>query len=65
MRMVVDLADDEKVAGTLNGGTVGRTGSTHLFDQAGTMYAGDTLYWWFSDAAIERQKRHELRMVPR
>lgn len=64
MRMVVDLADDEKVAGTLNGGIVGRTGSRYLFDQAGAMFAGDTLYWWYSDAAIERHKQHELRILP-
>lgn len=65
LRMVVDLSDKEKVAATLNGGIVGRMGSKYLFDQAGSFYAGQTAYWWFSDAAIAEKRKGELLLRPR
>lgn len=52
MRMVVDMADPDKIMAVLPGGVSGRAASPHLNDQAGSWLNGEIRYWWFSDKAI-------------
>jgi penicillin amidase len=65
VRMVVDLSDDEKVIAHFPGGA-----SERLFDPwnknfVGDYISGDKRYWWFSDEAIEANKKYELILAPR
>ncbi len=64
LRMVADLADDDKVAAVLNGGEASRTFHPHQKDQIAAYHSGEKLYWWFSDKAIEEHKASELVFVP-
>lgn len=52
LRMVVDMADDEKITAVLPGGVTGRLFSPHQKDQVQAFMSGRKLYWWFSDKAI-------------
>lgn len=66
LRMIADLADDEKVMATLAGGVVGRTLHPHLADQVDDWARyGRTRYWWFSEAKIREHAVSELRLVPK
>lgn len=64
LRMVVDFGDDDKIRAVLPGGVAGRMFHPHQQDQVDAFMSGETLYWWFSDAAIRQHARHELRLVP-
>ena len=64
LRMVVDMADDEKVLAVLPGGVTGRVFSPHQKDQVKAYMDGDRMYWWFSDAAIREHTRHTLFLEP-
>ncbi|MEO1046103.1 MAG: penicillin acylase family protein [Pseudomonadota bacterium] len=65
LRMTADLNDPEKVRAVLPGGAVGRTFHPHLADQNDDWASEDaTLYWWFSDDAIEQHGEASLALVP-
>ncbi len=64
LRMVVDLADDEKVRAVLAGGTIGRTFNDGMGDQLEAYMQGASLYWWFSNELIEKNKKSELVLMP-
>ncbi|MEL6694025.1 MAG: penicillin acylase family protein, partial [Pseudomonadota bacterium] len=64
LRMTADLNDPDKVRAVLPGGVVGRTFHRNLNDQV-EKWADETseTYWWFSDDAIEANKRSSLMLV--
>lgn len=64
LRMVADMADEEKVLAVLSGGSVGRTFSPHLNDQLEAYIDGTKMYWWFSPEQIEKHKVEELIFQP-
>jgi penicillin amidase len=64
MRIVIDLADNEKVRAHIPGGV-----SERLFDPQGknqlpAWLADSPLYWWYSDAAIDKHAVLEQRLLP-
>jgi penicillin amidase len=64
LRMVADLADDDKVLAVLPGGVSGRLFDKHGKDQIEPFIDGSKVYWWFSDAAIKAHSRHTLVLKP-
>lgn len=64
LRMVADLADQEKVLAVLPGGVSGRLFDKHCTDQIEPFISGQKVYWWFSDAAIEAHSRNVLVLTP-
>jgi penicillin amidase len=65
LRMVVDMADPDKILAVLPGGVSGRQFDPHATDQVAPFMNGDRLYWWFSDKAIKANTRHTLTLKPR
>ena len=63
-RMVVDLADEDKVAAVIPGGVVSRQFHDHQSDQIKPWVRGEIVYWWFSDEAISTAARHRLTLNP-
>ncbi|MBN1636890.1 MAG: penicillin acylase family protein, partial [Deltaproteobacteria bacterium] len=64
LRMVADLADDDKVLAILPGGVSGRVFDPHGDDQVGPFMSGEKRYWWFSDQAIQEHSRKSLILNP-
>ncbi|KMY67552.1 beta-lactam acylase [Desulfocarbo indianensis] len=64
LRIVVDLADPDKIMAVLPGGVTGRLFSPHLSDQVPAFMNGVKRYWWFSDRAIEQNAKHRLLLKP-
>ena len=64
LRMVADLGDEDKVLAVLPGGVSGRLFDSHHKDQIEPFMKGDTLYWWFSDKAIEAHTKAILVLKP-
>jgi penicillin amidase len=64
LRMVVDMADPDKIMAVLPGGVVGRQFNPHQTDQVPAFMNGQVLYWWFSDQAISQNTKHELVLKP-
>jgi penicillin amidase len=64
MRLVADLADDEKIMAVVPGGVVERQFHPHQKDQLATWFAGDLLPWWFARQAIETHARQRQVLVP-
>ena len=65
LRMVVDMADPDKILAVLPGGVSGRQFDPHTTDQVEPFMNGDKLYWWFSDKSIKAHTRHTLTLEPR
>jgi penicillin G amidase len=64
VRIIVDLADSDKVEAHFPGGT-----SERLFDSWNKNFlpawlSGEKDYWWFSDSAIAENARYELLLNP-
>ena len=64
LRMVVDLADDDKVLAVLPGGVSGRLFSDNFVDQVDEYMNGEKLYWWFSDRLIDEHAQSEYKLLP-
>ena len=64
LRMVVDMADNEKVTAVLPGGVTGRLFSPHQKDQVQSFMDGDKRYWWFNDKSINEHTEHTLELKP-
>ena len=64
LRMVADMADEDKVAAVLPGGVTGRLFSPHQKDQIQSFMDGSKMYWWLSDKAISEHTEHTLRLKP-
>jgi penicillin G amidase len=65
LRMVADLADNERIMAVLPGGVSARRFDSHFKDQIKPFMNGDKVYWWFSDKAIKEHARHTLVLSPR
>ncbi len=65
LRMVVDMADPDKILAVLPGGVSGRQFDPHSTDQIEPFMNGEKRYWWFSDNAIKAHTRHTLILKPR
>ena len=64
MRMIVDMADEDKIEAHYPGGA-----SERLFDPWNKNFldswlSGEKRYWWFSDKAIESHGVFELILAP-
>lgn len=64
VRMVADLADEDKVLAVLPGGVAGRLFDPHCKDQITPYMSGEKLHWWFSDKAIQEHCRNTLLLKP-
>jgi penicillin G amidase len=64
LRMVADLADDDKILAVLPWGVSGRIFSKHNSDQMEKYMSGEPVYWWFSDSMIKRNGQKNYRLVP-
>ncbi|MEW5912984.1 MAG: penicillin acylase family protein [Thermodesulfobacteriota bacterium] len=64
LRMVADLADEDKVMAVLPGGVAGRLFHPHAKDQVAAYMDGRPLYWWFSDRAIKEHAKNSLTLKP-
>ena len=64
LRMVADMADNEKVVAVLPGGVAGRVFSPHHKDQVQSFMDGEKVYWWLSDKAINEHTEHTLLLKP-
>jgi len=64
LRMVVDLADPDKILAVLPGGVAGRQFDPHTTDQIESFMSGAKVYWWFSDKAIKEHTQHTLTLNP-
>lgn len=60
LRMVADFADSDRILAVLPGGVTGRTFHSHQKDQVDAYMAGEKVYWWFSDEAINAHTRSTL-----
>ncbi|OJJ17178.1 hypothetical protein BKI52_31200 [marine bacterium AO1-C] len=60
LRMVADMADNDKVLAVINGGTTARTFHPHQKDQIEAYATGKKLYWWFSDQKIKENAKSTL-----
>ncbi|MCB2186703.1 MAG: penicillin acylase family protein [Deltaproteobacteria bacterium] len=64
LRMVADLADQDKVAAVLPGGVSARLFDKHMKDQIQPFMDGARLYWWFSDQAQNQHASDILQLKP-
>jgi penicillin amidase len=64
MRLVADLADDEKIMAVVSGGAVERQFHANQKDQLAPWFAGELLPWWFTRPAIEAHAKHRQVLVP-
>ena len=64
LRMVADLADNDRILAVLPGGVSARRFDSHFKDQIKPFMNGDKVYWWFSDKAIKEHTRHSLVLNP-
>jgi penicillin amidase len=64
LRMVVDLADADKILAVLPGGVAGRQFHPYTTDQIESFMNGAKMHWWFSDRAIHEHIRHTLILRP-
>ena len=64
MRLVADMADDDRVQAVVSGGVVDRQFHPHQQDQLPTWTAGQLLNWWLSPQQIAAHSCHEQRIIP-
>lgn len=64
LRMVVDLADRDKILAVLPGGVTERTFTPHQRDQVEAYMSGEQQYWWFSDRAIDEHQTSKYVLNP-
>ncbi len=64
MRMVVDLADHEKIRAVISGGNAARQFHPYFKSQIAPWARGEWLPWWFDPVKINEHKVHELVLIP-
>lgn len=64
LRMVADLADEDKVIAVLPGGIAGRMFHPHAKDQIPAFMNGEKVYWWFSDRELAKHAQSVLMLTP-
>ena len=60
LRVVFDLADDDKITAVLPGGVGGRVFEDSTTNQIDAFMGGEKLYWWFSDNEIDKHTENIL-----
>jgi len=64
MRLVADMADEQKLMAVVSGGVVERQFHPHQKDQLDPWFAGELLPWWFDRGAIERHAKVRQTLQP-
>lgn len=64
LRIVIDMADPDKMLAVTSGGVSARLFSPHLKDQNAKWFTGEQTHWWYSDDAIAKNKVSELTLMP-
>jgi len=64
LRMIADLADNEKIMAVVSGGVVERQFHRNQKDQLAPWFAGELLPWWFARRAIEAHARSRQILSP-
>ena len=64
LRLVADMADDQKVMAVLSGGAVERQFHPHQKNQLDPWFAGELLPWWFDRQAIESHAVQRQTLMP-
>jgi penicillin amidase len=64
LRLVADMADDEKVMAVVSGGVVERQFHPHQKNQLDAWFAGELLPWWFDPKAVEANARRRQTLQP-
>ena len=64
VRIIIDMADDDKVQAHIPGGVSERWFSRWNKNFLAAWLQGEKRYWWFSDAAIEANTNTELLLQP-
>ena len=65
MRLVADMADDDKLEAVVAGGVVDRQFHPHQKDQLPAWTEGRLLSWWLAPDKIEANARHRQALLPR
>jgi len=65
MRLVADMADDEKVQAVVSGGVVERQFHRNQRDQLPAWSDGRLLNWWLAPKQVEAHALHRQELVPR
>jgi penicillin amidase len=63
-RVVVDLADSEKIMAVVSGGVAARHLHETFDNMVGPWMSGEIVTWWFSEEAVNRNARHTLMLLP-
>ncbi len=63
-RVVMDLADPDKIIAHIPGGVSERLFDKHMKDSLALFLSGEQGYWWFSDSAISENTRHSMTLSP-
>jgi penicillin amidase len=64
LRIIIDMADNEKVVAHFPGGVSERWFDPWNKNYLDSWLEGEKRYWWFSDKAIEANSRYELLLRP-
>lgn len=64
MRVVMDLADPDKIEAHIPGGISERLFDPKMTNMLPNWLAGEANYWWFSDQAIEAHRVSEMILTP-
>lgn len=64
MRVVMDLADPEKIQAHIPGGISERVFDPNMTNMLPSWLQGKPDYWWFSDEAIEAHRVSEMILTP-
>ena len=64
MRIIIDMADSEKVEAHIPGGTSERWFDPWNKNFLDSWLSGEKRYWWFSDTAITEHAEYELLLHP-
>lgn len=64
LRLVADMADDEKIEAVVSGGVVDRQFHPHQKDQLPAWSEGRLLTWWLARDKIEANARNRQELVP-
>jgi penicillin amidase len=64
MRIIIDMADSEKVEAHFPGGVSERWFDSRNKNFLDSWLSGEKRYWWFSDTAIQSHAQYQLIMQP-
>lgn len=64
LRLVIDMADDDKIMAVMPSGVSDRVFDPHNTNQINPYMSGQKVFWWFSDRAIKEHRRSTLEFRP-